>query len=31
VAYAPDPLEPPVEGQVLVCCGRPTTAVVLDL
>jgi ferredoxin-NADP reductase/MOSC domain-containing protein YiiM len=31
VAYAPDPLEPPVQGQVLVCCGRPTTAVVLDL
>jgi len=31
VRYRPDPLEPPIEGNVLVCCSRPTTDVVLDL
>jgi ferredoxin-NADP reductase/MOSC domain-containing protein YiiM len=30
-AYAPDPLEPPPGDQVLICCARPTTDIVLDL
>jgi ferredoxin-NADP reductase/MOSC domain-containing protein YiiM len=31
VAYSPDPLEPPADGQVLICCAQPRTDVVLDL
>jgi ferredoxin len=31
VAYTPDPLEPPAEGAVLLCCAHPTSAVTLDL
>ncbi|MDX6421456.1 MAG: hypothetical protein QOG28_6076, partial [Trebonia sp.] len=31
VAYAPDPLEPPADGQVLICCARPRTDIVLDM
>ncbi len=31
VTYSPDPLEPPVEGDVLICCARPVTDVVLDM
>jgi ferredoxin-NADP reductase len=31
VAYDPAPLEPPGPGEVLVCCTRPTTDVVLDM
>ncbi len=31
IAYAPDPLEPPAEGQVLICCARPVTDIVLDM
>jgi ferredoxin-NADP reductase/ferredoxin len=31
VAYAPAPLEPPAAGQVLICCARPVTDVVLDM
>ena len=30
-SYAPDPLEAPGSGQVLVCCARPDSDVVLDL
>ena len=30
-AYRPDPLEPPPSGQLLVCCARPDSDVVLDL
>jgi ferredoxin-NADP reductase len=30
-AYSPDPLEPPADGQVLICCARPRTELVLDL
>ncbi|HEY4017593.1 MAG TPA: MOSC and FAD-binding oxidoreductase domain-containing protein [Pseudonocardiaceae bacterium] len=30
-SYAPDPLEQPESGQVLVCCARPESDVVLDL
>jgi ferredoxin-NADP reductase len=31
IAYAPDPLEPPTDGQVLICCARPVTDLVLDM
>jgi ferredoxin len=31
VQYAPDPLEPPADGEVLMCCSHPESAVVLDL
>jgi hypothetical protein len=27
----PAPLEPPAQGNVLVCCATPTTELVLDL
>jgi ferredoxin-NADP reductase len=30
-SYAPDPLEQPESGQVLVCCATPDSDVVLDL
>ena len=31
VTYSPDPLEPPAGGQVLICCARPDTDLVLDM
>jgi ferredoxin len=31
LAYAPQPLEPPAEGEALICCSRPVGDVVLDL
>jgi ferredoxin len=31
VSYAPEPLDPPTEGTLLVCCSRPAEDVVLDL
>jgi ferredoxin len=31
VAYRPDPLEPPAEGNVLICCSQPRSDVVIDL
>jgi ferredoxin-NADP reductase/MOSC domain-containing protein YiiM len=31
VRYDPEPLEPPAEGNVLICCSQPVQAVVLDL
>jgi ferredoxin len=31
VSYAPDPLEPPADGEVLICCARPATDLVLDM
>ncbi|WP_370963802.1 MOSC domain-containing protein [Amycolatopsis sp. cg9] len=31
VSYEPEPLEPPAEGEALVCCARPSEDVVLDL
>ena len=31
VAYAPDPLDSPAEGNALICCSTPRTAVELDL
>jgi ferredoxin-NADP reductase/MOSC domain-containing protein YiiM/ferredoxin len=31
LAYAPEPLDPPAEGNALICCAAPKTAVGLDL
>lgn len=31
VAYEPDPLEPPADGNVLICCSRPLGDVAIDL
>jgi MOSC domain-containing protein YiiM/ferredoxin-NADP reductase/ferredoxin len=31
VAYGPDPLEKPADGNVLVCCSQPVGDVVIDL
>ena len=31
ISYAPDPLELPADGQVLICCARPATDIVLDM
>ena len=31
VLYDPQPLEPPAQGNVLICCARPETIVELDL
>jgi ferredoxin-NADP reductase/MOSC domain-containing protein YiiM len=31
VDYEPDPVEPPAPGSALICCSRPSDAVVLDL
>ena len=31
VAYSPDPLEPPAEGDALICCAQPRSTLELDL
>jgi ferredoxin len=31
VSYRPDPLEHPASGDVLICCSRPRTDLVVDL
>jgi ferredoxin len=31
VAYSPEPLDPPADGNLLVCCSQPTRDVVIDL
>jgi len=31
VGYEPDPLDPPADGNVLICCSRPQGDVVIDL
>src|SRR5262249_47176579 len=31
VAYAPEPLEQPADGNLLVCCSRPLRDLVVDL
>ena len=31
VVYGPEPLEPPAEGNVLICCSRPIGDVAIDL
>jgi hypothetical protein len=29
--YAPEPLDRPGEGNALICCSQPKTAIALDL
>ena len=31
ITYQPAPLEPPLDGEVLICCARPNTDIVLDI
>ncbi len=31
VTYQPDPLDPPAEGNVLICCSRPQDDMVIDI
>jgi ferredoxin-NADP reductase/MOSC domain-containing protein YiiM len=31
VTYGPEPLEPPPDGRILVCCSRPASELTLDL
>lgn len=31
VAYQPDPVEPPADGDMLICCARPRSDIVVDL
>jgi len=31
VAYGPEPLDPPAEGNLLVCCSQPVRDIVVDL
>jgi ferredoxin-NADP reductase/MOSC domain-containing protein YiiM len=31
ISYLPDPLDPPLDGQVLICCARPDTDIVVDM
>ena len=31
VEYSPDPVEPPADGSVLICCSQPRDDIVLDL
>jgi len=31
INYHPDPLEPPPDGQILICCAQPRTDLVLDM
>ena len=31
ISYAPIPLEPPADGQALICCARPSTDIVVDM
>ncbi|MBW8800136.1 MAG: MOSC domain-containing protein [Streptomyces sp.] len=31
VDYSPDPVEPPAQGNILICCSKPAGDVVLDL
>jgi len=30
-SYSPEPLDPPTDGQALICCAVPTTDIVLDM
>ncbi len=31
ISYSPEPLEPPADGEVLICCTQPKTDLVLDM
>jgi ferredoxin len=31
ISYSPAPLDPPAEGEVLICCAQPRTDIILDM
>jgi ferredoxin len=31
VTYAPDPVDPPADGSILICCSQPRDDLALDL
>ncbi len=31
VSYQPDPVEPPADGNALICCSQPKGDIVIDL
>jgi ferredoxin len=31
IGYRPDPVDPPADGNMLICCSRPEDDVVVDL
>ncbi len=31
ISYSPAPLDPPADGQALICCSQPATDIVLDM
>ena len=31
VSYRPDPVEPPADGNALICCSQPQSDIVIDL
>jgi ferredoxin-NADP reductase/MOSC domain-containing protein YiiM/ferredoxin len=31
ITYSPDPLEPPADGDVLICCAQPASDIALDM
>src|SRR5271154_1999403 len=31
ISYQPEPLEPPAQGNLLICCSRPESDIVIDL
>ncbi len=31
IAYRPDPVEPPPDGNILICCSQPQNDIVIDL
>jgi len=31
ISYDPEPLDPPAEGNLLICCARPRGDVVIDV
>jgi len=31
VTYSPEPVEPPADGNLLICCSQPRGDVIIDL
>ena len=31
ISYSPQPLEPPAQGEALICCAQPATDIVVDM
>ena len=31
IDYGPEPVDPPADGDLLICCSRPRTDVIVDL